>query len=149
MAELSQNPNQNNDLDFLDQPSPSVVQAQTGTPQSATNLVNRLAELDSLEEVGSLTKEYLNLEVGEIRRYIYLGIDTMQKNENGKLINLKCVQLVQSNGQRFLGAQISLIRELEQLPVNSPVQITRMPDEKTASGNVVYIYSISLLGKRS
>jgi len=108
-------------------------------------LVSKSTGLDKLEQVLTLTAEYIELEKpSESFRGIYIGTQTMHITDKvtGEEKSMDAVRFL-INKQVFINAGIVLVNEIKRAGINvgTPVEITYLRKE----GNTK-IYQVTLLG---
>ncbi len=100
-------------------------------------------DLDSMEEGMSLQVNYLEFETeGERIRAVLVGWQEMTSQNTGQLIP---VAILQNKDGIFANAGANLTKQLQNVPLRTPVQVTYLGKEKTKSGNHVKLFDVKML----
>ena len=110
-----------------------------------SDLVNASSNLDKMNEVLSLTAEYIELEnIDDKFRGIYIGHQNIKvtNKATGELNEIKAARFL-INRKVYINAGAALLGELERsnVEIGTPVQVTYLRKEKNTK-----IYEVTLLG---
>lgn len=126
-------------------PTENAAVAVAGQITNFAELVAKSTELAKMEQVLTLTAEYIELEKpAESFRGIYIGTQTMHTTDKvtGEEKSMDAVRFL-INKQVFINAGVVLVNEIKRaaVTIGTPVEITYLRKE----GNTK-IYQVTLLG---
>ena len=119
-----------------------------------TNAVSKFASMDlkkglkSAKVVMPITKEYLSLEEGKPKRFVFCGVCKFEKvdKSTAEITTANAVTLMDENKKLFIAAQVALVQSMIDLPVGSAVEIVQLASKNLSGGKKLAQFEINLLG---
>jgi hypothetical protein len=135
------------DVTDIDTSALVPIQSQTITVDAPPRMFSpdELPNLDEMAEGFKLEAKYFEFEErGQSKRGVYLGMTTMQSQENGKVVDM--AQFQNADGM-WVNSGAALTRQLRDraVPIGTPLQVTYLGKKDTKTGHKIKDYEVRVL----
>ena len=111
------------------------------------SMLDVASKLDGLEEAKgtglNLVKEYLEMDVSEMKRFVLFGFGEMINKEDGEIT--VTAELMDSGKQLYLTASFIIVNAVKNCPLGTGVAITYKGEEKLKGGKKLKKFNVELL----